>query len=692
MGIIELIGLFILKLRYRKKIKEYQKKNPNSSSNEALLHSIDDKKLDKLKKMNKLITVGIILQITVMVIAVLLVVVILWNFMMQLTNIAGLVSMDFYNTPKYDDEGNLIEDGSWSWDEAWDSFWDDVLNPGGATDDDDVSEPGNGSGGAYPKDSTLKLRAQMLEVADECAKATGLPMDGAWLVGVGERESGGGQYRFSSSSPNMFTDLVMTDSVCGKFNGCAWLKGGVSHYSGGTVSGGKDQGSPYTMHLTTDEATYNRFGGDHAIGPFQFEILYVYNSLCKYKYPDSSKVYTNQEMDKDLGFLRPNPLYVPDSLLGNAMMHRDHWASAERNSSVLKSSDFQSLSEKNKNIIRFSLAGSMYGTGGWRAWMDDFAAQLVKVGKTKDLDKLLDESKYWDATNLKINMGSGHSTAIKDFQDAGINWTYSTSGSNSQTHFPWSGLQAVNYGRITYDKLKAAIDSAEKEEGSGGISGGISGNKVCPVNSSELPGAYISSDFGVRTVFGAKDTHGGSDITGPSCLGTPLHCPVDSYVIYATPSGEYSGSYGYHVILKPVKDQTLQIYMAHMNSAPYILVDGKAVELASLQSGTVITAGEVIGNMGKTGRVSGAHLHFEVRSPQDPLQGKPESYINWTNGMGFSCGIPPFAAVFGSNWYSVLENAGIGKGNGHNYAENKTLTWKGVPIEDYFYIAKKSKK
>jgi murein DD-endopeptidase MepM/ murein hydrolase activator NlpD len=46
-----------------------------------------------------------------------------------------------------------------------------------------------------------------------------------------------------------------------------------------------------------------------------------------------------------------------------------------------------------------------------------------------------------------------------------------------------------------------------------------------------------------------------------------------------------------------------------------------------VKEGQQIASGDVLGNVGSTGGVTGAHLHFEVRENGEPVD--PRQYINF---------------------------------------------------------------
>jgi len=103
-----------------------------------------------------------------------------------------------------------------------------------------------------------------------------------------------------------------------------------------------------------------------------------------------------------------------------------------------------------------------------------------------------------------------------------------------------------------------------------------------------------NSRFGTRSIFNGelRSPHGGTDFLSPS--GTPVHAPNDGRVAVAR-----------------------DLYFAGRS----VLIDhgaGVFSQLAHLsridvREGETVRAGQVVGLVGATGRVTGAHLHWAVR-------------------------------------------------------------------------------
>lgn len=93
--------------------------------------------------------------------------------------------------------------------------------------------------------------------------------------------------------------------------------------------------------------------------------------------------------------------------------------------------------------------------------------------------------------------------------------------------------------------------------------------------------------------------HDGIDISAPE--GTPIHASAGGRVIY---SGSGIRDYGNIIIIKHA-DNYFTVY-AH-NKENHVL------------EGDTVKQGQIIGKVGKTGKASGPHLHFEIRKGKKPL-------------------------------------------------------------------------
>ncbi len=112
-----------------------------------------------------------------------------------------------------------------------------------------------------------------------------------------------------------------------------------------------------------------------------------------------------------------------------------------------------------------------------------------------------------------------------------------------------------------------------------------------------------NSAFGTRSIFNgqARNPHGGADFM--SAAGTPIHAPNSGRIVVAR-NLYYSGN---TVII----DHGLQLFsmLAHLSAF-------------DVHEGDAVLAGQIVGRVGATGRVTGPHLHWAVRvgaARVDPL-------------------------------------------------------------------------
>lgn len=122
----------------------------------------------------------------------------------------------------------------------------------------------------------------------------------------------------------------------------------------------------------------------------------------------------------------------------------------------------------------------------------------------------------------------------------------------------------------------------------------------------------LSSTFGQAGAYWSSGYHTGLDFAAPT--GTLLKAVHTGTIT----SAGYDGSYGYKTVL--TLDDGTEVWYAHQSSI-------------SVSVGQKVNTGDVIGRVGATGNVTGAHLHLEVHpggstSGIDPLA--------WLQGKGLS--------------------------------------------------------
>lgn len=109
---------------------------------------------------------------------------------------------------------------------------------------------------------------------------------------------------------------------------------------------------------------------------------------------------------------------------------------------------------------------------------------------------------------------------------------------------------------------------------------------------------HIVSSYGYRTdpILGVRRMHAGVDFVAR--IGTPVIAPADGVVHRS----RYSASYGNYIDLRHPETGYITRY-AHLSEAA-----------EDIRRGTQVTRGQVIGYTGNSGRSTGPHLHYEVRT------------------------------------------------------------------------------
>ncbi len=116
----------------------------------------------------------------------------------------------------------------------------------------------------------------------------------------------------------------------------------------------------------------------------------------------------------------------------------------------------------------------------------------------------------------------------------------------------------------------------------------------------------VTSGFGWRKspFTGKSEIHKGLDIANPR--GTPIYAPAKGLVSFVG----FKNAYGRVIVIE--HGNSISTRYAHLSSS--------VVEV-----GQKVIRGELIGNIGMTGRTSGPHVHYEVRIDDKPVN--PKRYI-----------------------------------------------------------------
>ncbi|MBP5335941.1 MAG: M23 family metallopeptidase [Bacteroidales bacterium] len=133
---------------------------------------------------------------------------------------------------------------------------------------------------------------------------------------------------------------------------------------------------------------------------------------------------------------------------------------------------------------------------------------------------------------------------------------------------------------------------------------------------------HLSSGFGYRTdpVFGGGEAHGGQDMA--TATGTPVYATGDGIVTMA----EFkSNGYGNQIVID--HGYGYQSRYAHLS-------------VIAVSEGMRVKRGEQIGNVGSTGKSTGAHLHYEV-----VYRG---NRVNPMNYMDFNMSLDEYRSMIGT--------------------------------------------
>ena len=128
-----------------------------------------------------------------------------------------------------------------------------------------------------------------------------------------------------------------------------------------------------------------------------------------------------------------------------------------------------------------------------------------------------------------------------------------------------------------------------------------------------VPGMKVTSGFGKRRdpLLGRTAFHGGIDFATP--VGTPIHATAAGTVTFAGRNG------GYGNMIEIDHGNGLTTRFAHLNRI-------------RVEKGQKVAAGARIGDAGNTGRSTGPHLHYEVRTTKGAVN--PMQYLKAGTRLG----------------------------------------------------------
>ena len=180
----------------------------------------------------------------------------------------------------------------------------------------------------------------------------------------------------------------------------------------------------------------------------------------------------------------------------------------------------------------------------------------------------------------------------------------------AQTKWDIQRINGVAQSKVTPDKTATAEIKREQQDVGRSVTyfsadDGWKNGFIVPVE------GKISGHFGNQRIFNGtpKSPHSGTDIAAPE--GTPVKASGDGKVILSGKNYFYTGNM---VIID--HGQGLQTIYAHLKEA-------------KVKEGDLVSKGEIIGTVGKTGRATGPHLHWGASL--NNVRFRPHSLLNIQN-------------------------------------------------------------
>ena len=127
----------------------------------------------------------------------------------------------------------------------------------------------------------------------------------------------------------------------------------------------------------------------------------------------------------------------------------------------------------------------------------------------------------------------------------------------------------------------------------------------------------VTSPFGMRTLNGTRKMHNGIDLVATKDGRTGLVDQITAHTGGTVASVGYNDSCGYYINIS-VDDRTIMAYY-HLR------------EMSRKRKGDPVKTGEIIGYMGDTGKVTGAHLHWGLKVNEqwiDPAPYLDKDYVS----------------------------------------------------------------
>lgn len=184
---------------------------------------------------------------------------------------------------------------------------------------------------------------------------------------------------------------------------------------------------------------------------------------------------------------------------------------------------------------------------------------------------------------------------------------------------------------------------------------------LAPVRAEDAGKIRVTSHY--NAIRGQR-RHGGVDIGAPA--GTPMISPVSGTVVTAASRPQ---DYGYFIDVKD--DETGQIHrFAHM---PGLMVT----------QGQKLRRGDVFGKVGSTGRSTGAHIHWELRTSVGGRRENTRDPMSWAREQHSN---PPRQRGDNRAWHREADNPYSTSQDEYDETSEKTIPGNAMPMEAAFML------
>lgn len=250
--------------------------------------------------------------------------------------------------------------------------------------------------------------------------------------------------------------------------------------------------------------------------------------------------------------------------------------------------------------IRSSIISSQVHLDAYAKELGELQARMMRLdAQSKRLAKLAGEKETAIVNSAKLNtkLNSAHLKPINDIQHAGVGGPYVESHAMSEADLIVA-IQELTEAVNVRDDYLSTIEAKVLQK---------SVLKDMLPNSSPIDAAFNSSSYGWRAdpFNGREAFHEGLDFSANT--GTAIRAAADGIVSSAERTPDYGN------IVKINHGAGLETRYAH---ASKLLV----------KAGERVVKGQVVAQVGSTGRSTGPHLHYEIRLNGNALD--PRKYLH----------------------------------------------------------------